>query len=235
MCIRDSHNVAQLVGPGRERPRQDVVDIGGDHQPVDRQPHTLGNIAGIDVAEIAGRNGEGDLALRRAERHRSGEVIDRLRHDSRPIDRIDAGQADLIAKGVMVEHALHDRLAIVERAVDGDGADIGGFRRRHHAPLHVGNAAVRKQHNKVDLAALAERFDRRAAGIAGGRHHDGAAFAARCQHMVHQPCQELHRQILERERRAVEQFEREGVCAELRQRGHRGMAEIAVGLARHAG
>ena len=32
-------HVAQLVGAGRERARQDVVDVGGDHQPVDRQPH----------------------------------------------------------------------------------------------------------------------------------------------------------------------------------------------------
>ena len=135
----------------------------------------------------------------------------------------------------MIEHALHERLAIVERAVDGDGADIGRAGRRHHAPLHVGNAAVRKQHHEIDLGAVAKRFDGGAAGIARSGDHDGAALAARGQHMVHQPRQQLHRQVLEGERRPVKQFEHESVRAELRQRRDRGMAELAIGLARHAG
>ena len=112
---------------------------------------------------------------------------------------------------------------------------LPALRRRHHAPLHLGNAAVRKQHDEVDLTAIAERLDGGAAGIAGGRDHDGAALAARGQRMVHQPRQKLHRQVLEGERRPVKQFEHEGVHAELRQRRDRGMAKIAVGLARHAG
>ena len=94
---------------------------------------------------------------------------------------------------------------------------------------------MRKQHDDVDLAAVAERLDGGAAGIAGGGDHDGAALAARGERMVHQPRQKLHRQILERQRRPVKQFEHEGIHAELRQRRDRGMAKIAVGLARHAG
>ena len=46
---------------------------------------------------------------------------------------------------------------------------------------------------------------------------------------------ELHRDVLEGERRAVEQLQHEQVGAELRQRRDRRMAEGAVGLARHAG
>ena len=87
----------------------------------------------------------------------------------------------------------------------------------------------------IDLAAAAERLDRGAAGVAGGRDHDGGALAARRQRVVHQPRQELHRHVLEGERRAVEQLEHERVGAELRERRHRRMAEGAVGLARHAG
>ena len=86
--------------------------------------------------------------------------------------------------------------------------DISGVGRGHHAPLHVGDAALRKQDDEVDLASVAESFDRGAAGIAGRRDHDGAALAARGQHMIHQPRQQLHRQILEGERRTVEQFQR---------------------------
>ena len=94
---------------------------------------------------------------------------------------------------------------------------------------------LREQHDDIDLIAVAERLDGGAAGVAGGRDHDGAALAARGQHVVHQPRQKLHRHVLEGQRRAVEQFERKGIHAELRQRRHRGMAEVAVGLARHAG
>ncbi len=94
---------------------------------------------------------------------------------------------------------------------------------------------LREQHDEIDLTAIAERLDGGAAGIARGRHHDGPALAARGQHMIHQPRQKLHRQILEGERRPVEQFERKRIHAELRQRRDRGMAKIAVGLARHAG
>ncbi len=135
----------------------------------------------------------------------------------------------------MIEQALHDRLAVVEGAVDGERMHVGAARRGHHAPLHVRDAPVREQDDDVDLGAVAERLDGGAAGIARGRDHDGPAFAARRQHVVHQPRQKLHRQILEGERRPVEQLERELVHAELHQRRHGGMAESAIGLARHAG
>ena len=112
---------------------------------------------------------------------------------------------------------------------------LAAVRRRHHAPLHLGDAAVRKQHDDVDLVAVAERFDGGAAGIARGRDHDGPPFAARRQHVVHQPRQKLHGHVLERQRRTVKQFKREGIDAKLGQRRHRRMAEAAVSLARHAG
>ncbi len=93
---------------------------------------------------------------------------------------------------------------------------------------------MRKQHHHIDLRAPAERFDRGAAGIARGRHHDGGALATGLQHMIHQPRDQLHRQVLEGERRPVKQFEHEQAGAELHQRRGRRMAEAAVGLARHA-
>jgi len=57
----------------------------------------------------------------------------------------------------------------------------------------------------------------------------------RAQHVIHQPRQKLHRQILEGERRPVEQLERENIDAELNERRDRRMAEGAVGLVRHPG
>ena len=45
---------AALVAPCGEEAGEDVVLVGGDHQPRDRQPDRRGDPAGIDVAEIAG-------------------------------------------------------------------------------------------------------------------------------------------------------------------------------------
>ena len=112
-------------------------------------------------------------------------------------------------KAWWLNSALHDGLAVVERAVDRERMDVVVGRRGHHPALHVGDAAVREQHEQVGARAAAERLDRGAAGVAGGRDHDGGALAARRQRMIHQPRQQLHGDVLERQRRAVEQLEQE--------------------------
>ena len=116
---------------------------------------------------------------------------------------------------MVVEHALHDRLAIIERALDRERVDVVVAGRRHHAPLHVGNAALRKQHEKIGAGAAAECLDRGSAGIAGRRDHDGGALPARRERMVHQAAKELHGQVLERERGSVKQLQHEIARAEL--------------------
>ncbi len=66
----------------------------------------------------------------------------------------------------MIEQPLHDRLAIVKSAFDGERVNVGGATRRHHSPLHVGNPAVRKQHDQIDIVETGKGIDRGAAGIA---------------------------------------------------------------------
>ena len=52
--------------------------------------------------------------------------------------------------------------------------------RRHHAPLHVGDAAVAgTERSDVGAGAAAKRLDRRTAGIAGGRDHDACVRSPR--------------------------------------------------------
>ena len=184
--------------------------------------------------KLPGRHGEIHRARGRAERDRGGEIIHHLRHDPRPVDRVDARQRDRIAKAVMVEHRLHDRLAIVERAFDRERMHVGRARRRHHPPLHVGDAPVREQHDQIDIVETRERIDRGAAGIARGRDHDGGALVALGQHVIHQPRDQLHRDVLERQRRAVEQLQHELIGPDLIERHHSRMTEGRVGFVRHA-
>ena len=159
-------NLAHLIDAGLERARQDIVDVGGDAQPANRQAHFLGDVARKDVAEIAGRHGKIHRARGRAEGCGRGEIIHHLGYDPRPVDRIDARQRNRVAKAVMVEHRLHDRLAIVKRAFDRERMHVGRTGRRHHPPLHVGDPPVRKQHDQIDIVETRERIDRGAAGIA---------------------------------------------------------------------
>ena len=95
-----------------------------------------------------------------------GKVVDDLRDDPRPVDGIDAREPHAVAERMMLEHALHDRLAIVEGALDRQCMHVIVRERRHHPPLHVRNAAVRKEHEDIGAGAAAERLDRRCAGIA---------------------------------------------------------------------
>jgi hypothetical protein len=136
---------------------------------------------------------------------------------------------------MMVEQALHEGLAVVERAFDGDGVDIVVRRRGHHAPLHFGDAPLREQHHHVHVVASAERLDGSAAGVARRGAYDGGALAALSQEVVHEPRQELHGQVLEGQCGAVEQLRQEAVRAVLDERHHRRVTERVVGLARHAG
>ena len=75
----------------------------------------------------------------------------------------------------------------------------------------------------------AEGLDRRRAGVAGGRADDGRPRAAPPQRAVHQPAQPLHGEVLERQRRSVEQFEQEQIVVELGERRLRGVAEAGIG------
>ena len=88
---------------------------------------------------------------------------------------------------------------------------------------------MRIEDEDVDLGEAAERFDGGGAGVAGGRADDGRALAALLQHVVHHAAEQLHRQILEGERRAVEQFEHEEIVGDLRQRRDGAVAKAGIG------
>lgn len=77
---------------------EDVVDVGRDDQPRDGKAHAGGDIAGEDVAEIARGNGEGDLAIGRAEADRGVEEVHDLRHQPGPVDRVHRGQREPVGE-----------------------------------------------------------------------------------------------------------------------------------------
>ena len=198
------HHLAQIVGAGRDCASEDVVDVGGDHQAIDGQAHAERDIARIDVAEIAGRHGEGNLAARRAERDGGGEVIDHLCDDARPVDGIYARQPRPVAKRGWLNMPFtiawqSSNVPSIASAWTFSSSTVVIMRRCTSEMRPCGNSTKRSTRR-----ATAERLDRGAAGVARGRDHDGGALPARREHLVHEPAKELHGQILERERRARE-------------------------------
>jgi len=93
---------------------------------------------------------------------------------------------------------------------------------------------VREQYDQVDIVETGKRVDRSPPGIARGRDHDRGALRPLRQHVVHQPRDQLHRDVLERERRAVKQLQQKLIGTDLIERNHRGVTERGVGLIRHA-
>ncbi|MCD6073033.1 MAG: hypothetical protein K0S42_3549 [Microvirga sp.] len=92
---------------------------------------------------------------------------------------------------------------------------------------------MRVEDEDVDLIKALEGLHGCAARVARGGAHDGGAGTARFQHVVHEPTEQLHGHVLERERRAVEKLEHEQVVAELGQWAHGRVTEGGVGLVDH--
>ena len=136
---------------------------------------------------------------------------------------------------MVVEHGFDERLAVVKRAAYGEGVNVLLLRRRHHAPLDVGHAALRKEDDDVDALRSSECLDRGSARIARSGADDRRALAALCEHVVHQPCQELHCDVLERERRTVEELEDRQARLQLVKRRHFRAVEACIGFFGHAG
>ena len=208
---------------------QDVVLIGGHHELFDLQAHLTRNEARKNVTEVAGGHGEGHLAMRRTKRHGGGEVVDHLRQHPGEVDRVHARKMYRIAEIEIVEHVFDRSLTIVEIAIHGECVDIGVIRRGHLAALHFRHAAMRVHDKDVDRIQTPKRLDRRRACIARGRADDGHAVAPAFERDLKQLTNELHGEILERQRRAVEQLQQEVVRGHLFQRRAGGMLEPCIG------
>ncbi len=209
---------------------QDVVDVGRHDQALYRQAHLRCDMAGEDIAEIARRDAECHLAVGPAQLQRSGEIIDHLRHQPRPVDRIDRADPVGVGHVAIGEDALYHRLRVVEAAIDRDVVDIGRAHGGHLAALDIADAALGMQHEYLDPVEPRHRIDRGASRIAAGCPDDGQAAILAREELLEQQAEQLQRYVLEGERGAMEQFEQPLPLVELGQRGHGRMGEAAIGL-----
>ena len=133
------------IAAGAEELIQDVVLIGGDDQPPDRQAHAPRDVAGVDVAEVTGGYGEAHLLVVRVRRGEIAfEVIDHLGRDARPVDRVHGADAVTLLECRVGIHLLHEVLAVVEDAAHGDVVDVRVLQRIHLRRLEGRHALPRR-------------------------------------------------------------------------------------------
>ena len=200
---------------------EDVVFVGGDDEVRNRQPHAFGDVAGVDVAEVAGGYGVVHLrALRQVEREVRLDVVHALRQHARPVDGVD--RADVVAAlvgGVGID-GFYQILAVVKDAFDGDVVDVRVLQAVHLRLLEGTHAAMRREHEDVDARLAAHRVFGGGAGVAAGRAEDVQPLVAGFKDVFHRVAEELHGDVLEGERGAVGEFEQvSAACAKAGQRG----------------
>jgi len=185
-----------------------VVFVRGHHNSFNRQAHLLRHIAGVGVAEIAAGHGEGNgLAgfLRRLKIGR--EVINRLRRDARPVDRIDRAKAVFgLECGVGVQ-GFNEVLTVVERAANGHVHDVFVVHGVHLRALENAHAACGRQHDDAQAGFAAQRLYGGAARVAGRGAEDGESLFLLAKRPAQQIAHQLHCGVLKGERGPVRQFQ----------------------------
>ena len=197
---------AHTVHAGAEELVEHVVFVRGDDQFVNRQAHAARDMTGADVAKIARRHGEADffsVGFRRLEIAR--EVINHLRHQPRPVDRVDSADLVLPLELQIVRDGLDDVLAVVKHADDGDVVDVLVLQAEHLRLLERAHAPVRRGHKNAHAFFAAHGVFGGAAGVAAGRAQNIQLFATPGQFVLEQVAEQLHRHVFERQRRAVGQ------------------------------
>ena len=227
------HHLAAGIAAVGEGAGEDVIGIGRHHDPLDGQTHLPGHETGEGVAKIARGHAVGDGPLGRAHGHGGGEVVDALGHDPGEVDRIDPGEVYGLPQALVLEGRLHDGLAVVEGALDGDAADIVLGRGGHEPALDFRDPALREERADPHMGPAAEGLHGGAAGVARRGAEDGLNPVLAGQDVIIEAGQQLHGHVLERQARPVEQLGQEGVGGKLDERHHGGVGEGGVGLFAH--
>ena len=198
---------------------ENVVLVGRAYERPDGKPHLLGIIACKNVPEIARGNGEVDLVAHfdLIGRHKIAirrEIIADLRRETAEVDGVRRGeQIPLFGEFFLAlrraEDLLDARLTVVEIALDGNHVDVVPLLRAHLELLHFGDAVIGIEHHDLDAVGVLEPFKRSLARIAAGGDEDEDLFLDPAQITALSEKVRKHgeRHILERARRAVEEFE----------------------------
>ena len=228
---RRAADLAPTVAAGSEELGQDVVFVGGDDQAFDGKAHALGHEAGEHVAEIAGGHAEG--RRRRAAQAGVG-VVEDLGEHSGPVDGVHGAKGVPPLELQVGEYALHQGLAVVKAAGNGQAMHVGVRHCGHLQFLQAADPALGIHDEDVDARLAAHAGDGRAAGVAAGGAQNVEAGAAPLQDVGEQAAKQLQGDVLERQGWAVEELKHADGAHRL-QPHHLGTVEAFVGLVHQGG
>ena len=211
---------------------------------LDRQTEHLRVIAGEDVTEVAGRHAELDFVARvddlTFEQLRvRGEIVDDLRHQTAHVDGVGRREhnirpiVDTLGELMVAEDTLDGTLCVVEIAAHRAHVHVRARLRGHLQLLDLADLAFRVEHGDARARHVGEPGQRGLARVArGGREdHDFLVRIAGRGGMRHKTGKNLQSDVLERGRRAVEQFEDVIVAQGLERCDRRIRPLFAVGVA----
>ena len=182
--------------------------VGGEDESADGCAHAEGDVAGEDVAEVAG--GDGDLGGGGAggllDAEDGPEVVDDLGEDAAPVDGVDGAEVEVALEGEVVEDLLEDALAVVEGAVDGDAVDVRVGDGGHLAFLERADAAVGEHDEDVDAGLSADAVDGGGAGVSAGGAEDVEPLSGLGEDVFEDVAEELEGDVLEGEGWAMEEL-----------------------------
>src|SRR2546430_14649936 len=186
-----------------------VVLVAGEYQAPDGQAHAARDVAGMDVAEVAGGHRKRDLlVIVFRSRKVALEIVNDLRGHPGPVDRIHRADAGPRLEGAVGVDLLDEVLAFVEDALHREVVDVRILQRVHLRALERAHAPVRGQHYTRDAALAAQRVLRRRAGVAGRRTKNIQSQIVLLKNRFKEIAKQLYGDVLEGERRPVRQAEK---------------------------
>ena len=172
----------------------------------------------------------------------AAHVVDDLRQQAAPVDRVGRAQGEPVPLGqlggevAVVEHGLDRALAVVEVAAEAEHGEVVARLRDHLQLLQGRDAGVRVVDADPGVGAIGEAVERRHAGVAAGRDQDeevevGRALGVRLlQRLAEVERHALQRHVLEGQRGAVPELEHVTPRGHVADRGDLGIVEVgAVG------
>ena len=194
------------VGARLQVLEEDVVPVVRRDEAVDGKAHPLGHEGGADVAEVsAGHADDQAVGLAQARELRVAvEIVERLRQEAGDVDAVGRCQPQGVAQVGIEESGLDQRLAVVEAAIDLQGGDVlpQGCELRLLHPAHA-SPGVQDEDVRAGNAQKAVRDG--APGVTGGGDEDiDIPLVGK---MPQEPRHETGADVLERERRPMEEFQ----------------------------
>ena len=228
---------ASVINTGIYKISQHIIAVGCTQQSVNRQAHQLSIIACQNITEVTCRNNKinrftgSNLACLHSI-YISAEVVNNLRHQTAPVNRIGRREGisllrQLITERSIAENFLHTALSIIKVTLNTENLNIFACLGNHLLLLDITHTLAGVENDNLRTRNISKTFQSSLASITGGSNQNNNLI--RFTGLLHRTCQKMRQKlqchILKSRRRAMPQLQHTGVIIYLYQR-HRIITEF---------